>query len=101
MCAGVEAVTPGPVPRTEALQPRLVRRPGQLVHGEADIVPGPDQGQPLISPGVTGPGLGEAEVRTEAGEVKQSGVQARPPLEHAQAERQQEEAEQRLLHNIA
>ena len=98
MCARVEAVTPGPVPGTEALQPRLVWRPGELVHSEADIVLGPEQGQPLIRPGVTGPGLGEAEVRTQAGEVKQPRVEAGPPPEHSQAERQQEQAEERLNH---
>ena len=42
------------VPGAEALQPRLPWRPGQLVHGEADIVPGPQQGQPLTGPCVQG-----------------------------------------------
>ena len=44
------------------------------------------------------PGLSEAEMRTEAGDVKEPGVEAGPPSEHGQGERQQEEAEQRL-HN--
>ena len=61
MGAGVEAVTPGPVPGAETLQPRLPWRPGQLVHGEADIVPGPQQGQPLIGPCVQELEEGELE----------------------------------------